>query len=744
MLPIYTAATFLAAALLFAIEPFAARQVLPTFGGSPAVWNTAVMFFQIGLLAGYIYAHLLTTHATRRVQIGVHLVVLAAAAMLPIGLSAETLAASAGPPDSTGSVGVGQLLWLLTQSIGLPFFAVASAGPLLQRWFSTTGHRDAGDPYFLYAASNAGSFVGLLAYPFILERLWSLPEQAVWWRVGFLVFAALLVAAAFSSTQTPLPKPSSAETNIPAPSSTCASLRARWQQRGWWVFLAFVPSSLMLGVTQHISTDLAALPLLWVIPLGLYLLTFVAAFSRFGSRVTRLAARLWPIALVAVVLAMLLEARQPILAIVGLHLLVLVAAGCLCHGRLSASRPGVDRLTEFYLFLAIGGALGGVFNSLLAPAIFNDLHEYPIAIVLVCLALPAAVPSDSPKARVWMRTLWLFPCALLAWVWLGPRAQTPSQPGVYNPALLLVAGLPVLLLYLLSQHRALFAAAAAAILLGLTIRGDGSQVELRERTFFGIHTVTLDPAGTFRQLRHGTTVHGIESLDPDMRGEPLAYYSRQGPAGQVFGALGDRIERAGFIGLGAGSLAAYGRAGQRFDLFEIDPTVVRIARNPAWFSFVSGSKAELRFILGDGRLTLTREPDASYDLLVLDAFSSDAIPLHLLTREAFAMYASKLAPEGVLLVHLSNRHLDLGPFVAAALDELGMTALERTDTIALEQTEETGRFASRWLVASRDRAALEPFAQDVRWSVPTQAERAWTDSHADLVAALRRGLAEPE
>ncbi|VAX40313.1 hypothetical protein MNBD_PLANCTO03-66, partial [hydrothermal vent metagenome] len=391
MLPIYTAATFLAAALLFAIEPFAARQVLPTFGGSPAVWNTAVMFFQIGLLAGYIYAHLLTTRAPRRVQIGVHLVVLAAAAMLPIGLSAETLAASAGPMDSTGSVGVGQLLWLLTQSIGLPFFAVASAGPLLQRWFSTTGHRDAGDPYFLYAASNAGSFVGLLAYPFLLERLWSLPEQAFWWRVGFVVFAVLLVIAAIGSKQPPPPRPASAE-------SPASSPRARWQQQSWWVFLAFVPSSLMLGVTQHISTDLAALPLLWVIPLGLYLLTFVIAFSRFGSRITRLAARLWPIALVAVVLAMLLEARQPILAIVGLHLFVLVAAGCLCHGRLSASRPGVERLTEFYLFLAIGGALGGVFNSLLAPAIFNDLHEYPIAIVLVCLALPAAAPAKSPRA----------------------------------------------------------------------------------------------------------------------------------------------------------------------------------------------------------------------------------------------------------------------------------------------------------------------------------------------------------
>ncbi len=729
MLPIYTAATFLAAALLFAVQPFAARQVLPIFGGSPAVWNTAVMFFQVGLLGGYIYAHLLTSLAGRRVQIGVHLVVLATAALIPIGITPETLAESAGP------AGVGQLLWLLTMSVGLPFFAIASAGPLLQRWFSTTGHRSANDPYFLYAASNAGSFVGLLAYPFIIERVWSLPQQAIWWRGGFLVFAALLIVAAIGTKRMPLSKPAHEES--PPPTAPHAP-RTLWRQRGWWVFLAFIPSSLMLGVTHHISTDLAALPLLWVIPLGLYLLTFVAAFSRFGSRVTRLAARAWPIALVMVVLAMLLEARQPILPIIGLHLLVLAAAGCLCHGRLSAGRPGVDRLTEFYLFLAIGGALGGVFNSLLAPVLFNDLYEYPVALVLVCLALPAPAAVTRATLRLWMRALWLMPLALLAWVWLGPRAHSPTQPGVYNPMLLLVAGLPVLALYLLSQRRLVFTAAAAAVLLGLTIRGDGSQVELRERSFFGIHTVRIDASGSFRELRHGTTVHGIESLDPGARGEPLAYYSRLGPAGQVFSVLDGRIEHAGFIGLGAGSLVAYGREGQRFDIFEIDPTVVRIARNPAWFSFVAGSKAELRFVLGDGRLTLAREPDATYDLIVLDAFSSDAVPLHLLTQEAFAMYGEKLAPGGVLLVHLSNRHLDLGPFVAAALDELGMTARERADSISLDQTARTGRFASRWLVASRDPVVLEPFAQDVRWVEPARAARAWTDARADLVAALIR------
>jgi spermidine synthase len=716
MLLIYTAATFLAAALLFAIEPFAARQALPLFGGSPAVWNTAVMFFQVGLLGGYIYAHLLTAHLPRRTQFGVHAIVLCVAAALPVGLPADALT------DPEAQAGTGRLLVLLARGVGLPFFAVASAGPLLQRWFASTGHRAAGDPYFLYAASNSGSFVGLLAYPFIIERVWSLPEQAVWWRGGFVAFALLLLTAALSA------KPSSG----PVRPDPVKADPVGWRRRGWWVFLAFVPSSLMLGVTQYISTDLAAAPLLWIIPLALYLLTFIAAFSRFGDAVTRVAARTWPIAVVAVVLALVLEARRPLLAIVGLHLVVLVAAGCLCHGRLRACRPGVSRLTEFYLFLAIGGALGGVFNSLLAPLLFNALHEYPVTIVLACLALPLAETS----ARPWSRALWVLPAALLGWVWIGPRPAPSAVASAIDPALLFAAGLPVLVLFVLSRRRALFTAAAAAMLLGLAVRGDGSRIELRERTFFGMHSVRIEPTGRFRELRHGTTVHGIESLDPARRGEPLAYYHSRGPAGQVFGALGERFERVGFVGLGAGSLAAYGRAGQQFDFFEIDPSVIRIARDPTRFSFLADCAADVRYVVGDGRLTLANEPDGAYGVIVLDAFSSDAVPLHLLTREAIEMYAAKLTPGGALLFHISNRHFNLSPFIAAAINDLGMTAREREDFMTREEMAETARFGSRWLVAVRDTALLEPFANDVRWKTPTPADRAWTDAHSDLVAAL--------
>lgn len=718
MLLVFTAATFLGAALLFAIQPFAARQALPVFGGTPAVWNTAVMFFQTSLLAGYIYAHLLTTKLAFRAQFVVHALVLIAAVAVPVGLQSERLASLDSSP------GVWQLLGLLLTGVGLPFFAVSSAGPLIQRWFGATAHRSASDPYFLYAASNAGSFLGLLTYPFAIEPTLSLPEQATAWRLGFVAFAALLLACGLCVWLRARNEPPVVVT----PDTTPA--RQRWRQRTGWMFFAFVPSSLMIGVTQYLSTDIAAVPLLWIVPLGLYLLTFVAAFSRAGDRVATVTRRLWPFAVVTVVLAFLLDARQPLEVIVLLHLFLLVAAGCLCHGRLRASRPGVARLTEFYLCLSIGGALAGVFHTFLAPALFNDLHEYPLAIVLACVAMPAAA---KPMTR-WQRLWWLAPPALLLGLVLAPHSFTIRPDGSRSPMLLLTAGLPAFVLFLAASRPRVFLWTTGGVLLAVIVRGDGSHVELRERTFFGMHTVRND--GRFRVLGHGTTIHGMESLDPAHKGEPLAYYHRRGPVGNIFSILSDRFERVGLIGLGAGSMASYSRDGQTFDFFEIDPTVVRIAQDPAYFSFLTDALATIRVVLGDGRLAIAREPDASYDCIVLDAFSSDSVPVHLLTREAVELYASKLRPGGVLLFHLSNRHLDLGPFAAAAAESVGMACIERQDDRTLEQTAESGRQGSRWMLASANPEVLEAFDRDVRWMPSRTAPRPWTDARADIVAAL--------
>ncbi|MBK7404053.1 MAG: fused MFS/spermidine synthase [Phycisphaerales bacterium] len=713
MLALYTAAAFLGAALLFIVEPFAARQALPSFGGSPAVWNTCVLFFQVGVLAGYLYAHLLTSRLRGRWQVALHSLVLALGAFAPLGLATEASGFETPAWD---------LLRLLAVGFGLPFFAVASAGPLLQRWLAETGHRRAPDPYFLYAASNAGSFIGLLAYPFVVERVWTLDQQAAWWRGGFVAFACLSLAAGLRIRK--------------AATANCAAApvplgRAVWRERAAWTLLAFVPSSLMLGATQFISTDLAAAPLLWVIPLGLYLLTFVAAFGRWGARITPMAARAWPVLVVAIALAFMLRARSPLFAVVGLHLAVLMAAGCLCHGRLRATSPGVSRLTEFYICVAVGGALGGAFNSLLAPILFPDLYEYPIAIAMTCAALPI-----SKGTLGWKRVAWLLPPALLAWVWMiAPRL--PSELlGSHHLALLVGAGLPAIVLFLSSNRRRVFTAATLGVLGGSMLAAGGSHVEYRVRSFFGVHTVEIDESGRYRMLLHGTTAHGVEALDPDRRGEPLAYYARPGPAGQVFTMLGERFEHVGLVGVGAGSLGAYGREGQRFDFFDIDPAVVRIARDPRWFTFLPDCRAHTRFVIGDGRLSLANEPDHTFDLIVLDAFSSDAVPIHMLTREAVATYAAKLRPGGLLLFHLSNRNLALAPFVAAAAAEEGLTCRERRDEVTADQQAKTGRFASEWLVAGAGPEALAPLLRDVRWEEPTRARAPWTDAHADLAAAL--------
>lgn len=723
MVAVYGLATFLGAALLFALEPFAARQVLPLFGGSPAVWNACVLFFQLGLLAGYVYAHVLSMLAVRAQRV-VHLCVLAAAAAMPVGVRPEEAGVLGG--------GVWEVLWLLAQGVGVQFFAVASAGPLLQRWFSRTGAAAAHDPYFLYAASNAGSFVGLLAYPFVIERVWTLGEQAGWWRGGFVLFA-LLTAGAGLRARGQL-GPAVDDIATPGESRAATEPPRAWRERAWWVFLSFVPASLLLSVTQYISTDLAAAPLLWVLPLALYLLTFVVAFSRVGERGTRTAARAWPLVAAAVVVAFLMDARAPIVPIAALHLAVLVTAGLLCHGRLRAARPPVARLTEFYLCVALGGALGGAFNSLLAPAVFDGLHEYPIGIALAALALPRA----GRALRGWRVALWSAPAALTLWVSLSVRAAPVLAQAQEQVRLLISAGLPGLALYLTSRRRLIFALATLGVLGAWALTPRRSEVELRERTFFGIHSVARDAQGRFRVLAHGTTVHGLESLDPERRGEPLAYYSRQGPAGQVFRVLGDELERVAFIGLGAGSLAAYGEEGQRFDFFEIDPLVVRIASNPAWFSFVSGSSAETRVIVGDGRLRLALEPDGAYDMVVLDAFSSDAVPIHLLTLEAVEMYAAKLDADGLLLLHLSNRHLDLAPFAAAACARAGLTPALRVDLRTREDEAETGRLGSEWMIAAKRAETLAPLLRDVRWEPLSGAGRAWTDAHADVVSAIRR------
>lgn len=786
MLLIYTIAIFLAAALLFCVQPMLARMLLPRLGGSPAVWTSAMLFFQAGLLLGYLGAHVLSMLAGRapRLAIAVHVLVAAAAVLaLPLALPRG---AAQGPPA----------LWVmmaLAMAVGAPYLVLSSVSPILQRWISTTDHKLAADPYPLYAASNAGSLLGLLAYPFIAEPLLSLDQQQSWWSIGYIALVGLLgVGGTLVIRRTgktdPLRSvdelvnvrrvPNSSKTqdgdslHVVAQERSARS-RSRemvshgvprsvtWPRRLAWVGLAMVPSSLLLGVTQHLTTDVAAAPLLWVVPLSLYLLTFIIAFGVTKTELGWWVSRLAPIAVVGVVVAMLLHARQPLVAVAGAHIVAFALAAMLCHHRLASQRPDAGRLTEFYLLVALGGVLGGAFNALLAPVIFDRVLEYPIAIALAMLALPGLPKLKSKDAKsldtlaghfvLGGTVVALFVATL---VLLGAFGRQPLASSASMLDRAFAVGLPAVALYVVYSRPVAFSLSVGGVLLVATFWKGPAEVIHIERTFFGVHTVeevsTLRRDGgitTFHQLRHGSTAHGIQRLGSGYEQEPLAYYHRQSPIAAIFALIDGQaapqphhpLDRVALVGLGTGALASYGRPGMTIHAYEIDPAVVRIARNPLYFTFLSQSRAsQIEYLVGDGRLLLEAHAGEPYDLIVLDAFSSDAIPVHLLTLEAFGVYLDKLAGGGVLAVHISNVYLNLEPVVARAAEHHGLHATMLVDQRSPEDSTETGRYASTWVMLSRSPDDLAPLRQRPLWRPPVAREgfRAWTDDRSNILSVL--------
>jgi hypothetical protein len=714
---LFTAAVFLGSALLFLVQPMAAKMLLPIYGGAPGVWNTSMVFFQAALLAGYAYAHFSFRWLGPRVQPLVHLAVL--------GLAATTLpiAFAEWAPGEHPSL---RLLGQLTAGVGLPFLIVSAGAPLLQRWYAASGGPRASDPYFLYAASNLASILALAAYPFLLEPSLRLGEQSQVWTFGY--FGLLLVVSGCAALVLFKRPVLSAE---PTPASAGKGKDPIFL----WMVLAFVPSSLLLGVTTYLTTNIASAPLLWVVPLALYLATFVAAFSgrrKFGSGVFGRAAAL---ALAPMVLVIVLEATDPILVLGALHLGVFTLAALYCHTRLYETRPEAARLTGFYLWISVGGVLGGAFNALAAPVLFDTVAEYPAALVLLALLLPRSEE---------VRGSWLdlaAPAGVFALTGLAVLATnafglepSPARTG-------LTLGLPALASFLFADRPIRYGLSLGAVFLAARVFGIGSTGELllSERSFFGVHRVLLTQQGAFRELMHGNTIHGRQSADPARSREALTYYHRTGPAGQTFEALQEagRLQTVGLVGLGVGSLATYSRPGQTFRFFEIDPKVVDIARDSGHFTFLRDAAGSVEMRLGDARLTLADEPDGAFDLLVLDAFSSDAIPMHLLTVEALELYRSKLASGGVLAFHISNRYLELGPVLAAAARETGMTMLLQED-VATDDELALGKTSSSWAVLAPHADSLEPLRKTARWEEMRARSdvRAWTDDYSNLLQAF--------
>ena len=720
VLPLFAATLLLSALLLFWVEPMFTRMVLPLLGGSPAVWNTAMVFFQTALLAGYAYAHATARWLSRRRQIALHLGLLALASIsLPIGIGAGWTPPTEGTP----------VLWLaglLACSLGLPFLVVSATAPLLQLWFAASGHRTAGDPYFLYGASNLGSIAALLGYPLLLEPTLGLDQQSRLWSAGYATLALLVVGCAITAwRRAPL---AAARSDFGAPDA-CPPLG--WRQRFAWLALACVPSALLLAVTAHITTDLAAVPLLWVIPLALYLSTFVLTFAGRPWLKHAWMVRAQPFVLIP--LALLFSWNVAFWLALPLHLGAFFVTAMVCHGELARRRPAAPHLTEFYLWLAIGGMLGGVFAALLAPSIFDAVWEYPIALAAACLLRPGASGRNATRSLDL-----LLPLAVLVLITLQARWRDLGLPDLGTAGVLAFFVPVAMLLYGMAERPRRFGLGMAAALGAALIGADAQQVVARQRSFFGVYTIKHDPAG-YNVLIHGTTVHGAEQTDPQGWREPLTYYLRDGPLGQLFAArAGDPPRTIGAIGLGVGTVACYRRPGQRWTFYEIDPLIERIARDPRFFHYLADCAPDAEVVLGDARRSLQQVPDGRYDLLILDAFSSDAIPVHLLTREAFALYLEKLAQGGVIALHISNRNLELGPIVADLVADAGVIAWRQEHEPPHGELARY-RSASSWIVMARRSADLGGLADDPRWSrlVARPDRRPWTDQFSNIVGALR-------
>jgi hypothetical protein len=720
-LPAFAATLLLSAGLMFLIEPMVAKMVLPRLGGAPAVWSTCLVFFQAVLLLGYAYAHALT-RLSRPAQIIVHVGLLLPLAALALPLD---LGAWAPPPDDS------PMLWLLIRLslvAGLPAFAIAATAPLLQSWFAALDHEAADDPYFLYAASNAGSMLALLAYPLLVEPALALDRQALLWSFGFgvLAFGVMLCAA--------LTAGGGRNGVIMAPEKvTPATLRARLT----WTALAFVPSSLLVGVTTHITTDIAAAPLLWVIPLALYLLTFILVFARRPPFCHATMVRVLPLVLIPLVIiaAPGSSLLLPLPLVLALNLGCFFAIGMVCHGELARLRPAATGLTDFYLFLSIGGVLGGAFNALLAPLIFPGVWEYPLALIAACLVKPTT-PDD---ARRDLALDIILPFALLALVLLVRRVLFTGV-GEDGGLPLLVAlpsyVLPGLALMAFSTRRWRFTLGIAAFLVAPAAAEWGETIATY-RSFFGVYRVSATDGGRARVLMHGTTLHGAESFLPGEENLPLTYYTHEGPFGQIFAAITPgSVRHVAVVGLGTGALACYAQPGQDWTFFEIDPLVERIARDPRYFQFLANCGNHPRIVLGDARLKIASEVDGTYDVLILDAFSSDSIPMHLLTREALALYLRKLAPDGLLLFHISSRTLNLLPVIGALAKDAGVPARMIYDRPP-PGTPSWRRSAAR-VVALAGSGEFSSFVPGSSTELQRfGAQSLWTDQRSDLLGAIR-------
>jgi SAM-dependent methyltransferase len=716
--------------LLFLVQPMVARMALPRLGGAPAVWNSAMLVYQALLLGGYAYAHRLSRETPRRqaiIQIGL---LLFAALWLPLGLANFQPGQNASP--------IFWMPWLLVASIGPLFFAVAAQAPLMQRWYSLAGNE--GEPYALYAASNIGSFSGLIAYPLIVEPLMPLRAQNLLWSA---IYVLLVVIVGLCARAMWLNRSAQTQTLIATPTYVTG-----WKRRLYWIALAAVPSGLMLSTTTHLTTDLVAMPLIWVIPLALYLLSFSIAFANKRTVANALTFATPPLLLLTAA-STFMPAGGAIISALLVNLSLLFFVAIALHSEMYRTRPEPAQLTSFYLMMSVGGVIGGFFCAILAPLIFDWTWEHPILIIAAALLIPQKrlfmIGGESfLDAKSGLRIAVIL--ALIACgIGLFGGISMPAEIGGAKTVLIVII---ICIGILVTGQRYAYALVMAAVLFanGGSYNLEASMAHARMRSYFGIYTINTD--GKSRWLMHGTTMHGMQLLADPKR--PISYYGPASGVGLAMAkaeALYGKNASIGVVGLGTGTLGCYSKPSQKWHFFEIDPLIIDIARERGGFTFLSRCAPDAAITLGDARLTLAKVKPASFDVLAIDAFSSDAIPLHLLTAQAFAIYGRALKPGGTLLVHISNRYIDLNPVVAAQAKQGAWNAAIRIDSPPQKAVDD-GERPSLWIALNRDAGMLTKLTGPLsvhkslhydrnQWLyLDTPTNKVWTDDYASVLPHL--------
>lgn len=704
---------FLGGALLFTLELLVARALLPRVGGSAMAWTTCVAFFQVVLLAGSLYAHLTARLGVRR-QAAVHaLVVLAAAALLPLRIAAPAM-----PLQGNSILSMVQVL---TVTVGLPCFLLCTTTSLVLQWRSLVPGEPTGG---IYAASNAGSLAGLLAYPFLIEPYVGLGDQARAWTAGFALLLALLVLLMAAAVRSPAAPAAAPALRPPSPGT----------RRKWFVY-AFVPCCLLLGVTNHMTNELPSFPLLWVVPLALYLVSLVVAFATRVERWLPVCLAVEPVLIATLVILMFVPVKTSGFV---LHLAAVFVASLLIHGRLAQTEPDADR-GAFVLWTCAGGAAAGIFNAVVAPLLFPFVVEFQLAVVAACF-LREPQPLRRPQRWARARDIAmpaLLALALVAVLTLVPRTGEPRDIVARTAILFVGAGIAVIF-----RRRPLrYGLGMGAVLVGGFWTFQWQCTELVTRSAYGVSRVVHDRAARQMTLFHGTTIHGAQGDAGAPSRTPRFYFRPDGPLGTLLASPPARKPGRAFavVGLGAGSLAWYVQPGQQLRFFEIDPVVAAIARQQHWFTYLSDAKGAVDVVLGDGRLALAAEDDGRFDVIVLDAFSSDSAPTHLLTTEAFDIYLRKLKPHGFLICNTSNRHIDLAAVVTAVARSRGLAIRVTLPPTATTPNRQAAAEYGTWAVISRDAGDPAPWLQgDDRWvSPPATTVAAWTDDRTAILPVLR-------